>query len=79
MRNDKSKPMKWQEFKTAHNFRIAEKCCANCKHGAEGYESECDCENPLIDEEDRWRAGGEINNVCDLWEAEGGAACTSPR
>lgn len=65
--------MTWAEFREAHNFRKAEKCCANCRYGAEGYEGECDCSHPLVDADERWLMGGTIANVCDLWEREGGA------
>ena len=54
-------------------FRMAEKCCANCRYGVEGYEGECDCSHPLVDADERWRMGGTIVNVCDLWERKGGA------
>lgn len=66
--------MTWEEFQKAHNFRAAEKCCANCKHGEVGYEGECGCFHPLIDTDDRPWYGNMINDVCDLWEQKGGAA-----
>lgn len=63
--------MTWAEFKERHNFRLADKCCANCKHGSVGYEGECDCEHPLIDSDERWLLGNMIDDVCDLWERKG--------
>ena len=61
--------MTWEEFKTAHNFRVAERCCMNCKHGLVGYEGECHCMHPCIDEPmGRCWTGDSIADVCDLWE-----------
>ena len=68
--------MKWVDFKKAHKFQMAEQCCANCKHGEEGYEGECGCIHPLVDPDEIWQSGGTIADVCDLWEREGGVACT---
>ncbi|MBO7686727.1 MAG: hypothetical protein J6V72_10095 [Kiritimatiellae bacterium] len=62
--------MTWKDFEKAYNFREADKCCANCKHGEVEYEGECTCNHPLIDKYEC--SGNMINNVCDLWEKEGG-------
>lgn len=69
---DPAPKMTWDDFTKKYNFRQTERCCATCKHGAEGYEGECGCKHPLIS--DRLLAGGMINDICDLWEA----APTSP-
>lgn len=68
--------MTWDEFKTAYNFREAEKCCANCKHGELDSDWEaCKCLHPLIEDDYGWRNhGGMINSVCDLWEMKEGGA-----
>jgi len=62
--------MTWREFEKAYNVRTTEKCCETCKHGIVGYEGECDCKNPILDEsilgDTTW-----INEVCDLWEKGG--------
>lgn len=60
--------MTWDDFKAAYNFRMAEKCCENCKHGWEDFEGECYCQNPKLDEIGCYRNRGMVNNVCDLWE-----------
>lgn len=65
--------MTWREFQKAHNFRAAEKCCANCKHGEVGYEGECSCFHPLIDTDEHLWSGNMVNDVGDLWERKGGA------
>ena len=66
--------MTWDEFRKTYNFRVAEKCCSNCRHGEVGWEGECGCSHPLIDaDETRW-SGGMVNYVCDLWEAKEGDA-----
>ena len=59
--------MTWQEFKVAHNFRTADRCCENCKHGLVGWEGECDCRHPLLDDYIGCK-GETISDVCDLWE-----------
>ena len=65
--------MTWAEFEKAHNFRAAEKCCANCKYGEVGWEGECGCFHPLVDTDERMWSGNMVNDVCDLWERKGGA------
>ena len=65
--------MTWEEFSKAHNFRLVEKCCANCKHGKIGYEGECECSHPIIDFSGASWTGGTIADVCDLWEKKDGA------
>ena len=66
--------MTWDEFREAHNFRRAEKCCASCKHGSIEYEGECRCLHPLLGEEcGAYLTGGTMSDVCDLWERQGGA------
>jgi hypothetical protein len=65
--------MTWEEFEKAHNFRLAEKCCFNCKHGDVQYEGECGCDHPLVKDEGPSWTGGSIADVCDLWEKKGGA------
>lgn len=67
--------MTWDEFKTAYNFRVAEKCCENCKHGEVDWEGACNCLHPLIDDDDGWRYhSGMISSVCNLWEMKKGGA-----
>ena len=64
--------MTWGEFRKAYNFRITDRCCANCEHGAVQYEGECCCRHPLVKNERR--TGDMIYWVCDLWEAMKGGA-----
>ena len=58
--------MNWKDFEKAYNFRVSEKCCANCKHGEIEYEGECTCVHPIIDKHEC--SGNMIHNGCDLWE-----------
>lgn len=65
--------MTWREFEKAYNVRLAEKCCASCKHGDVCYEGEANCNHPFVRGE--LPRGGMIDDVCDLWEKKGGAEC----
>lgn len=58
--------MTWEEFEKAYNFREADKCCANCKHGRVGYEGECSCVHPFVFHQKL--TGNMVHNVCDLWD-----------
>lgn len=60
-------------FEQKYNYRVAEKCCLNCKHGEPEYEGEASCTHPERDYEE----GGEtmtgyyncdLCHVCDAWE-----------
>ena len=61
--------MKWSEFEEKNHVGIVEKCCANCKHGDPGWEGECSCDHPELDDDwDEGRYSTSIHFVCDLWE-----------
>ena len=60
-------------FEKKYNYRVAEKCCLNCKHGHPEYEGEASCTHP----ERTYEEGGIVeqgnyncscHNVCDAWE-----------
>ena len=64
------KIMCMEDFDTTFHVRLADKCCANCKHGEYECEGGATCRNPKRND------GGYLYyntlqcNVCDLWEKE---------
>ena len=71
-----------EDFERVFNVRLAEKCCANCKHGDCEYEGGATCSHPKRNDGGRSYEEGEVAqkyysynvcqcNVCDLWEAKG--------
>lgn len=72
-----------EDFERIFNVRLAEKCCANCKHGEIEYEGDATCIHPNRNDTGCWAKEDATlpyqtfnvmqSNVCDLWEAEGGA------
>lgn len=71
-----------EDFDRVFNVRLAEKCCANCKHGDCEYEGEATCSHPKRNDGGQSYEEGELAqkyysynacqcNVCDLWEAKG--------
>lgn len=77
-----------EKFRKAYNVRRHEKCCGNCKYFKRDYDG-ADCAHPkqaefnpylkMLQEaypESLAAYGGidvDEGNVCDLWEAKGGA------
>lgn len=69
-----SRIMCMEDFDKAFHLRLAERCCANCKHGEREFEGGATCCHPKRND------GGESLmykwflyntsqcNVCDLWE-----------
>ena len=64
---ERDQNMTWVEFAKTYHFRVAERCCANCKHGKVRYGGECDCTHPLVVDDDDI-TGRSIADVCDLWD-----------
>lgn len=73
-----------EDFERAFHVRLAEKCCANCKHGECEYEGCATCRHPERNDDGYTYEQGELASkyysynahqcdVCDLWEAKGGA------
>lgn len=69
-----------EDFERAFHVRLAEKCCANCKHGGSEYEGFATCSHPkrndggYADEEGEskyYTYNAHQCDVCDLWEAKG--------
>lgn len=71
-----------EDFERVFNMRLAEKCCANCKHGDCEYEGDATCSHPKRNDGGQSYEEGELAqkyysynacqcNVCDLWEAKG--------
>lgn len=70
-----------EEFERMFNVRLAEKCCANCKHGEREYEGCATCKHPKRNDTEYWYKDEDTLpyapynvkqfNVCDLWEAKG--------
>ena len=68
-----------EDFERKYNYRLAERCCANCKHGENGYEGCATCRHPERFDfgrhnDFRIRAYNvNQSDVCDAWEkSEGG-------
>ena len=59
--------MTWKEFEEKYHFRDADKCCMNCRHGAEEYYGDCRCLHPLVADNEEF-CGNATHNVCDLWD-----------
>jgi hypothetical protein len=78
---DKNKIMCEKDFARCFNVRIADKCCANCKHCECECEGEATCMHPNRNDTGLWaeedatfpyqRFNVWQHNVCDLWEAKG--------
>ena len=60
-------------FEKKYNWRTADRCCLNCKHGEPEYEGVATCSHP----ERAYEKNGEIyisrhntscHRVCDAWE-----------
>lgn len=75
----KSKEIKCREdFERIFNVRIAEKCCASCKHSDIEVEGDATCKHPKrndkgqLSKEDAVSTYKTFNvmqsSVCDLWE-----------
>ena len=71
-----------EDFDRIFNVRLAEKCCANCKHSKCEYEGCATCSHPKRNDGGYTYEEGETAqkyysynacqcNVCDLWEAKG--------
>jgi hypothetical protein len=69
-----------EDFERAFHVRLAEKCCANCKHGEREYEGFATCSHPkrndvgYVDEEGEskyYTYNAHQCDVCDLWEVKG--------
>lgn len=62
------------KFKADNHFRMADKCCSNCKFGEDDYEGCAICHHPSLDftdddgEQDHAHLGAYQEDVCDLWE-----------
>lgn len=78
----KNKIMCEEDFEKCFNWRTAEKCCANCKHGEGEYEGYATCYHPKRNDGGYAYKEGELVSkcfpynthkcdVCDLWEAKG--------
>ncbi len=73
------------DFDKALNVRLADKCCANCKHGENEYEGGATCSHPERNDGGNYYENGECARkvweyntmqgyVCDGWEAKEGGA-----
>ena len=66
-----------QAFEKKYNFRMAERCCLNCKHGAPEYDGAATCDHPeraYKDDDGKMRMGCyncSAHNVCNAWEMKG--------
>lgn len=70
-----------EDFAREFHVRLADKCCANCKHGENECEGEATCMHPKRNDTGYWaeedvtlpyQAFNVIqSNVCDLWEPKG--------
>mgnify|MGYP003293504736 CR=1 FL=1 len=63
-----------EDFERTFKVRIANKCCANCKHGEREYEGFATCSHPKRndggEEESRYYSYNAHQwEACDLWEA----------
>lgn len=78
---DKTKIMCNEDFKKCFNWRIAEKCCENCKHGEEECDAYITCHHPKRNDGGYAYEEGETASkfytynskrhmVCDLWETK---------
>ena len=74
--------MSEEDFNRIFNARLAEKCCANCKHGKCEYDGYATCRHPKRNDGGYAYEEGELTkkyysynthqyDVCDLWEAKG--------
>lgn len=52
-----------EQFMVDNHFREADKCCANCKFGENGWEGEATCHHPSLIGENYVMQ----HNVCDSW------------
>ena len=70
-----------EDFEVAFHVRLAEKCCANCKHGECEYEGCATCMHPKRNDggkdyqlgvtTSKWYSYNAMQfNVCDLWECK---------
>lgn len=66
----------YKDFEMKFNYRTADRCCANCKHGENEYDGCCTCRH-----RERFDLGRDADsrimsynvmqcNVCDAWEAK---------
>lgn len=73
------------DFNKAFHVRLADKCCANCKHGENEYEGGATCSHPSRNDGGNAYENGECAskwygyntmqcNVCNGWEAKEGDA-----
>ena len=73
--------MSIEDFDRTFHTRLADKCCANCKHGECEYEGGATCRNPKRNDGGYLYEKGEPSSkyfsyntmqcdVCDLWEKE---------
>lgn len=65
--------MTWEELKNKYHLRLVDESCATCKYGSMGYEGECKCLHPSLDDPDSIWNYTLTHSVCDLWtDARGG-------
>jgi hypothetical protein len=65
-----------EAFEKKYNYRVAEKCCMNCKHGEPEYEGEATCCHPEREVPVEGNPGEvyidrhncDLCHVCDAWE-----------
>ena len=68
-----------EDFERAFHVRLADRCCANCKHGESEYEGCATCRHPFRNDGGKDYEAGERaskvysynsmqHEVCDLWE-----------
>lgn len=72
-----------EDFERESHYRIADRCCGNCKHGLGDFEGEATCEHPKRNDFGHCGDPGDRKvmtdnvwqcNVCDWWEKREGEA-----
>ena len=72
-----------KDFDDVFHVRVADRCCANCKHGENEYEGGATCRHPKRNDgghdyeegitTSKWYSYNTMQcDVCDLWEGKEG-------